>query len=97
MFSTRSYFTHATTKAKATIAGKTHAGVVANLDSASNPQNFVSAYHETVDYGVPCEMRCRLYTTLIGEHGIGLQRAHTWRLSVCLARTYTNSGTTVRR
>lgn len=48
MFSTRPYSTHATTKARATVTAGTRAGVVANLDSASNPQNFVIVSHDGV-------------------------------------------------
>ena len=48
MFSVRPFTTHMTTKAKATVVSGTRAGVVANLDSTSNPQNFVIVSHDGV-------------------------------------------------
>jgi hypothetical protein len=66
MFSTRAYFTHATTRAACTIIGNTWAGVVCNLDSASSPANFVIASHD----GTTCRLTkavAGVYTELVAE------------------------------
>jgi hypothetical protein len=47
LFGTLDYgLTHATTKANVTVVSATRAGVVANLDSAASPANFVIASHD---------------------------------------------------
>lgn len=56
--------THATTKASISIVSSLRAGVVANLDDADNPQNFVMAVHDGANaYLIKCVDGT--YTTLI--------------------------------
>lgn len=45
MFSASAYGTHRVTRARVTVALGCRAGVVCNMDSATNPQNFVIASH----------------------------------------------------
>jgi hypothetical protein len=66
MFSTRPYSTHTTTKAMATVAAGTQAGVVANLDSATSPANAVLASHDGTTARLT-KLVAGVYTELVSQ------------------------------